>query len=85
MKLVDEQSPYENAPTVRIDRQRKKHVRIGDGSNSLNRRGHDKNLVLMYPFFGLPLVLNFLSFSVQEGTSVTILGMFSYDSASDTF
>ena len=70
---------------VRIDKQGKKHVRIIDGSSSLHRRGHDKNVVLMYPFFGMPLVLNFLNFTVQEGTSVTIAGMFSYDSTTDTF
>ena len=85
MKLVDERSPGGRGPIVCIDKTKTRHVRIGDGSANLNRRAPDKNVVLMYPFMSVPLVLNFLSFSVQEDTSLTILGLFSYDCASDTF
>ena len=84
MKLVDELGPGTSA--VHIDKTRKKiHVRIGDGSANLHRPKPDKNVVLKYPLMSLPLVLNFLSFSVQQDTSVTVLGLFNYDFTSDTF
>lgn len=85
MRLVDERCPGDQGPIVCIDKTKKRHVRIGDGSANLHRRAPDKSVVLNYPFMSVPLVLNFLSFSVQEDTSLTIFGLFSYDYASDTF
>ena len=65
-------------------------MRIFDSSSGLPRTKHDKSLILQLPLylgglFGAPLVLNFMSFRVQEDSSLTLFGMFDYDSKTDTF
>lgn len=64
-------------------------MRILDSSSGLPRTKHDKSIILQLPFYlggllGAP-VLNFLSFRVQDNSSVTLFGMFDYDSKTDTF